>query len=74
MRDLLPAEAEALLEGRVQIINLWRPIIGMLWDSPLALCDARTVDAEDLVASDLIFPDRVGETYALTYNTGQKWS
>ncbi len=74
VRDLLPDEAETLLRGRVQIINLWRPIVGPLWDSPLALCDARTVDVEDLVASDLVFPDRVGETYAVTYNPAQQWS
>ena len=74
VRDLLPDEAEALLQGRVQIINLWRPIVGPLWDRPLALCDARTVDFEDLVAADLIFPDRVGETYGLTFNPEQQWS
>jgi hypothetical protein len=31
------------------------------------------VDAADLVASDLVFPDRIGETYAVTYNPGQRW-
>ena len=74
VRDLLPDEADTLLRGRVQIINLWRPIVGPLWDSPLALCDARTVAFEDLVASDLVFPDRVGETYAVAYNPAQQWS
>ena len=74
VRDLLPDEAETLLRGRVQIINLWRPVVGPLWDSPLALCDARTVDAGDLVASDLVFPDRVGETYAVAFNPAQRWS
>lgn len=74
VRDLLPNEADTLLRGRVQIINLWRPLVGPLWDSPLALCDARTADSEDLVASDLIFPDRTGETYAVTYNPSQRWS
>ena len=44
MRDLLPDEADELLKGRVQVINLWRPIKGPLQDAPLALCDARTVD------------------------------
>ena len=73
VRDLLPDEADALLRGRVQIINLWRPIIGPLWDSPLAVCDARSVDDADLVASDLVFPDRLGETYAVTYNPEQHW-
>ena len=32
--------------------NLWRPI----------------VHPEDLVASDVIFPDRAGESYAITCN------
>ena len=43
VRDLLPDEADELLKGRVQVINLWRPIKGPLEDAPLALCDARTV-------------------------------
>src|SRR5262245_43400230 len=34
VRDLLPDEAEELLHGRVQIINLWRPIRGPLRDAP----------------------------------------
>ena len=41
VRDLLPDEADDLLRGRVQVINLWRPIRGPLRDSPLAVCDAR---------------------------------
>jgi hypothetical protein len=59
VRDLLPDEAETLLRGRVQIINLWRPIVGPLRDHPLAVADARTVAFEDLVPSDLIYPNRV---------------
>ena len=35
VRDLLPDEAEELLRGRVQIINLWRPIRGPLLNSRL---------------------------------------
>ena len=62
VRDLLPDEAEELLKGRVQVINLWRPTKGPLEDAPLALCDARTVDEHDLVASDLVYKNRVGET------------
>jgi hypothetical protein len=73
VRDLLPAEAEQLLEGRLQIINLWRPIRGPLLDSPLAVCDARTVKPAELVASDLVYPDRVGETYSVKYNPDHQW-
>jgi hypothetical protein len=61
------------LKGRVQIINLWRPIRGPLLDSPLAVCDARTVRADELVASDLVYPHRVGETYSVKYNPDHQW-
>ena len=73
VRDLIPDEAEELLKGRVQIINLWRPIKGPLLDSPLAVCDARTVKPDDLVPSDLVYPHRVGETYSVKYNPEHQW-
>jgi hypothetical protein len=73
VRDLIPDEAEELLKGRLQIINLWRPIRGPLLDSPLAVCDARTVKPEDLVASDLVYPDRIGETYSVKYSPDHQW-
>jgi hypothetical protein len=73
VRDLIPDEAEELLKGRVQIINLWRPIRGPLLDSPLAVCDARSVRPEELVASDLVYPHRIGETYSVKYNPDHQW-
>jgi hypothetical protein len=73
VRDLIPDEAEALLKGRVQIINLWRPIRGPLQDAPLAVCDARTVKLDELVGSDLVYPNRVGETYSVKYNPEHRW-
>ncbi|MGA3002336.1 MAG: CmcJ/NvfI family oxidoreductase [Acetobacteraceae bacterium] len=73
VRDLLGDEAEGLLKGRVQIINLWRPIRGPLRDAPLAVCDAQSVAPGDLVLSDLVYRDRAGETYAVTYNPAHRW-
>ncbi len=73
VRDLLPDEADSLLRGRVQIINIWRPIRGPLLDTPLAVCDAATVKPEQLVASDLIYPTRVGETYSVTFDPAHRW-
>jgi hypothetical protein len=63
----------ALLDGRFAIVNLWRPIGRRVEKSPLALVDARTLGPDDLVASDLIYRDRVGETYALGFSAGQSW-
>ena len=73
VRDLLPDEADELLKGRVQVINVWRPIKGPLQDSPLAVCDATTIRAEDLVPSDLVYQHRVGETYSVKYNPAHQW-
>lgn len=73
VRDLLPDEAEELLRGRVQIINIWRPIRGPLQDAPLAVCDALSVKPEHLVPSDLVYPNRVGETYSVTFDRAHRW-
>jgi hypothetical protein len=73
IRDFLGEEAEELLKGRAQIINLWRPIRGPLRDAPLTVCDARSVAPGDLVPSDLVYQDRVGETYGVTYNPDHRW-
>jgi hypothetical protein len=73
VRDLMGDEAEELLQHHYAEINVWRPIRGPLLRSPLALCDAETLESENLVASELRYPDRVGETYAVTYNPNQRW-
>ncbi len=73
VREHLPEEADELLKGRVQVINLWRPLKGPLRDAPLAMCDGQTVAPGDLVASDLIYPNRSGETYSVKYNPNHRW-
>ena len=73
VRDLLPDDAEQLLRGRVQIINLWRPLRGPLLDMPLAVADAQSVRPEQLIPSDLVYKDRVGETYSVTYDARHQW-
>lgn len=66
---------EALLRDgrRIVQVNVWRPIKGPVQRSPLALADASSVAPADLVATDQVFPDRVGEIYHLAHNTGQRW-
>ncbi len=73
VRDFFGEEAEGLLERRFAIINLWRPITGPVLRSPLALCDAESLADENLVATDLKYPDRTGEIYSVTYNPAQRW-
>ena len=55
----LPAdEAEELLKGRYQIINVWRPIGHPASDFPLAVVDWRTTSPKDLIKIDLLYPKR----------------
>jgi len=73
VRDLMGSEADDLLTRRFAIINVWRPIRGPLFDAPLAVCDAISLADGDLVAQDLIYRDRKGEIYGLTYNPAHRW-
>jgi len=59
---------------RYAILNLWRPVRHPVLDAPLAMCDARTVAAGELIASDIIYPERRGEIYQLLHNPEHAWS
>ncbi len=74
VRDLLaPAEAEERLKQRFAIVNIWRPIRGPVEEAPLAVCDAHSIAPGDLIATDLRYPDRIGETYSIAYNPAHRW-
>jgi len=59
--------------------NVWRAISPPPQDVPLAVCDARTLAAEDRIFADAIF-DRKGaaefsfEALVIRYNPGQHWA
>jgi hypothetical protein len=73
VRDHLPAdEAAQRLKHRYAIINLWRPL-DVVEQLPLALCDARSIAANDLVPSDLVYKDKVGETFSFTHDPAHRW-
>lgn len=72
VRHHLPEEADQLLQGRYQIINVWRPIKPIFKD-PLAVADARSVPDSDLLPVKLVYPDRVGETYTVWPNEQHRW-
>ena len=73
VRDVMGDETEALLQGRFAIIQVWRPINHPVESHPLAICDAQTVKPETLVVNERRYPDRVGQTYAITYDPDQRW-
>jgi hypothetical protein len=73
VRDLLGEDANDLLRRRFSVINVWRPIRAPIQDAPLAVADARSVDSGDLVATDLVYPDRTGEIYYVKFNPSHRW-
>lgn len=73
VRDLMGTEAEALLQDRFAVINVWRPIRGPVRAMPLAFCDAQGLRPDDFVATDLRYPDRTGEVYLLKFSPAQRW-
>lgn len=72
-RHLPPEEAAWRLQRRFAIINFWRPVGSPVFQMPLALCDARTIEAADLLPSDLVYRDWTGETYSVAYNPRHRW-
>jgi hypothetical protein len=73
VRDLLPEEADDLLRRRFAIIQVWRPIRYPVETFPLAICSARTLSPANLVVSERRYPDRIGQTYAITYSPQHAW-
>jgi hypothetical protein len=73
LKHLPPDEAAWRLQRRFAIINFWRPIGGRVLRAPLAVCDARTIEPEDLLPSDLVYPEWTGETYAVAFNPNHRW-
>jgi hypothetical protein len=72
-RHLSKDEAEQRLKRRFAIVNFWRPIGETVQRTPLAACDARSIDVADLRASDLVYPTWTGETYAFVHNRKHRW-
>ncbi|PWT73378.1 MAG: methyltransferase [Proteobacteria bacterium] len=81
-REILEAAGRAdLADKHAAFINLWRPIVGPVWDNPLAVCDARSISAADLVSTDirhfgeddLRVPRHTGQIYSVRYNPEHRW-
>lgn len=81
-REILEAAGRSDLADRhFAFVNLWRPIVGPVWDNPLAVCDAHSVDPADLIATDihhfgeddLTVPRHVGQIYSVRHNPAHRW-
>ena len=73
LQEQLSDEAEALMQGRFQIINFWRPLSDPVEDYPLALVDARSVMPEQVVDTERRAPNHVGEIQLAVHEPAQRW-
>ncbi len=73
VRNLLPDEADELLQRRFAIIQVWRPIRHPVESWPLAIADAQSLSPADMVVTERRYPDRIGQTSAVTYNPAHRW-
>ncbi|KAF2106250.1 hypothetical protein BDV96DRAFT_334977 [Lophiotrema nucula] len=58
---------------RFRLVNTWRPLLPVVEDRPLAVCDFRSINPQDLLSADRITPNRTSELYYLLYRKSQSW-
>ncbi|KAK3364553.1 hypothetical protein B0T25DRAFT_598826 [Lasiosphaeria hispida] len=68
-----PDDFDRLMKGRVRLVSVWRTLSTHVQDTPLALCDARTVNREDLVPMDIVYPHFADEVYEVRHNKSHRW-
>ena len=44
-----------------------------VFDMPLAVCDAKSIEPSDFIATDLKYVDRTGEVYSVRHNPAHRW-
>jgi hypothetical protein len=73
VRQLLPDEAEALLQRRVAFYNFWKPFRSRVEEKPLAMCDATQSTEGDFITMNLRYRDRTGEIFVLRHAPQHRW-
>jgi hypothetical protein len=73
VKQLLPDEADTLLQSRVAFFNVWKPIHRPVYERPLAMCDVSSSPQSDFFKLYLRYADRTGENYVMRYSEGHKW-
>ena len=73
VRDILPGEADALLQRRVAFYNVWKPLYNRVEELPLAMCDATTHEEGDMLRMELKYRERTGEIYVMRHSPKHRW-
>ncbi|MBV1932186.1 MAG: methyltransferase [Porticoccaceae bacterium] len=73
VKDLMGDEADELLKHRFAVINVWKPIVGPVLRTPLAVCDASSMEQEDFIDTALLYRDRTGQIQMLAHRPEHRW-
>lgn len=77
LRDMIGDErADAWSKDRIVQVNVWRPITEPVLQMPLALLDASSTEASDLIETSITNErqnGRVGQIYSVAHRDGQRW-
>ena len=74
-RHLPESELRAIEAGKAtfRIVNVWKPINQPVTDHPLTFAEYKSLDPSDLVPVRQVYPNYIGETYALKHNENQRF-
>jgi hypothetical protein len=67
------AEAERRMRKRWAIIQVWRPIRGVVQVDPLGICDGRSIPQEGFILVQRRYKYRTGEVYHIAHNAAHQW-
>jgi hypothetical protein len=59
---------------RFSTVNIWRSIAGPVLDTPLAVCDARSVSVADGIVNTIRYQEREGEILLYEFSCDHEWS
>ena len=72
--DLLgEAQSAEWATGHYAFINVWRPVEAEISSAPLGFILPDSVDEQDWILLDLIYPERQGEILGLAANPAHQW-
>jgi len=73
VRQLVPDEAEALLQRRVAFYNFWKPLKRRVEEKPLAVCDVTSAQPADMLKMILRYRERTGEIFVMRHSAAHRW-
>lgn len=72
--DLLGQDrAQEWSDWHYAFINIWRPVDHPINSAPLGFVRPSSVDPDDWILLDLIYPDRIGQIMGLVGNRNHEW-